>query len=373
MSTPLEPLKVGFVGLGRIYDLCVLGYRNNPDAHVVALFDPDEAKRAARGAEWPEALQATSLDELLALDLDVVDVSVPTPAHCEIVTQCLRAGKNVNMQKPMANTLAEADEMLAAADSAGVRLRVQENFVFYPPLIKLKEIVESGEIGEPVGLYMKMTGTGVGGWNVPASSWVWQIEQTERGRGILLFDDGWHKFSVARWLFGAVDQVQAMIGSTRAHPDFDVFMDAPSAVMWRHASGVQGVFEINLAPDMLMPSDYYTNDERFEVTGTRGFVRVNRCTSLGLQQPSVEVYRDGELRQYHALDDDWATSFRDQTRHALSVFRTGTGDLLWSGQDAREVLAFNLAAIEAGNTGRSVDVRSFSAAAPERRRGLAEG
>jgi predicted dehydrogenase len=260
----------------------------------------------------------------------------------------------------MANTLAEADRMLAARDATGTRLRVQENFIFYPPLVRLKEIVESGEIGEPRGLYMKMTGTGVGGWEVPISTWMWQIEQTASGRGILMFDDGWHKFSVARWLFGEVAEVQAMIGATRAHPDFEIYMDAPSAVMWRHTNDVQGVFEINLAPDMVMPSDYYTNDERFEVTGTKGFVRVNHCTSRGLQAPSLEVYRDGELRQYHALDDDWGSSFRDQTRHALAVFRSGEGDLLWDGDDARAVLAFNLAAIHAGRSRRPVDVAAFS-------------
>ena len=67
---------------------------------------------------------------------------MPTPLHCEIVTRCLEAGVDVHVQKPMANTLAEADRMLAARDANGARLRVQENFIFYPPLVRLKEIVE---------------------------------------------------------------------------------------------------------------------------------------------------------------------------------------------------------------------------------------
>lgn len=57
---------------------------------------------------------------------------------------------------------------------------------------------------------------------------------------------------------------------------------------------MRGVFDATLAPDQLMPSDYYSNDERFEVTGKRGFVRVNHCTAHGLRQPSLEVYRDAE-------------------------------------------------------------------------------
>ena len=102
--------------------------------------------------------------------------------------------------------------------------------------------------------------------------------------------------------------------------------------MWEHENGVRGVWDITLAPDMYLRSDYYTNDERWEVTGRRGYARVNRCTGRGIQQPSLEVYADGEMRSYHALDDDWASSFRDSGRHWLRWLRTGEGPLLWSGR-----------------------------------------
>jgi predicted dehydrogenase len=218
-----------------------------------------------------------------------------------------------------------------------------ENYLFYEPLRRLKAIVESGEIGTPVGFHTKMVGTGSGGWDVPGSTWGWRFEMAREGRGILVFDDGWHKFSVARWLFGPVERVMAWIGRTEFTPEF--VMDAPSTIMWQHHGGLRGVWDITLAPDMLMRSDYYSNDERFEVTGTRGFVRVNHCTAHGLQQPSLEVYRDGELRQYHAVDDDWGSSFRESTRHYIDALRTGS-DYLWNADDARDVLAFQLAAHE---------------------------
>jgi predicted dehydrogenase len=56
------------------------------------------------------------------------------------------------------------------------------------------------------------------------------------------------------------------------------------------------------------------------------------------------VYADGEMRSYHALDDDWASSFRDSGRHWLRWLRTGDGPLLWSADDAVAVLRFALAA-----------------------------
>jgi predicted dehydrogenase len=350
-----RPARVGVVGLGRIFDLTVRGYRDNEDAQIVALCDRDPERLAARCEQIPDATGCTDLAELLALDLDVVEVLVPTPAHCDVVCAALEAGHHVNVQKPIANTLAEADRMLAARDAAGTYLRVMENFVHYEPLRELKRVVDSGEIGDPAGLHMKMVATGVGGWDVPWATWEWQFEQARSGRGILVFDDGWHKFSVAQWLFGPVREVMAWIGRTEVVADL-VVIDAPSTIMWTHDNGVRGVFDITFAPDMMMRSEYYTNDERFEVTGRKGFVRVNRCTSLGLQQPSVETYVDGVLRAHHALDDDWGTSFATQTREFYRYLVHGETEALWNGDQARDVLRFIMATYRSAAENRPVQL-----------------
>jgi hypothetical protein len=55
---------------------------------------------------------------------------------------------------------------------------------------------------------------------------------------------------------------------------------------------------------MYFRSDYYGGDERVEVTGTKGFARFNRMSAHGIQEPPLVVYRDGEMRGYHALGDD---------------------------------------------------------------------
>lgn len=345
-------MRVGIVGLGRIFDLHALGHVDNPDSEVVALCDLSEERRTQRRAEWPDAEFFSDLDTFLAADVDLVDVLVPTPLHHEVVCAALRAGRHVNVQKPMARTLAEADDMIALAEEAGVVLRVMENFLFYEPLMKLKQVVESGDLGDPVGFAMKMVGTGVGGWEVPFDTWLWQMAEVGEGRGILAFDDGWHKFSVARWLFGPVAEVMGWIGATDLGGGY--VLDAPSTVMWNHTNGMRGVFDMTLAPEMRMESDYYSNDERFEVTCREGFVRVNHCTAHGLRQPALEVYRDGELRQFHALDEDWASSFRDSTRHMLRYMRGKEDDPLWSAADAREVLAFALAAHESSDANAPV-------------------
>ena len=228
-----RPLRVGILGLGRVYDLTITGYRDNDDAEIVALCDTDATKVAARGAEWHDATQHTDLDDFLTRDMDVVEVLTPTPSHAAIVERILDAGFHVNVQKPMARSLAEADVMLAAARRNERVLRVMENFLFYEPLQQLKQIVDTAAIGEPAGFHMKMIATGSGGWDVPWESYEWQFEQALAGTGILMFDDGWHKFSVARWLFGPVEEVMAWVGRTEIVPGM-IVVDAPSTDVASH-------------------------------------------------------------------------------------------------------------------------------------------
>jgi predicted dehydrogenase len=350
--TPFDrPVRAAFVGLGRIYDLNMRAYADNPDVEVVALVDPSEERRAQRQCDWPEAKIFASVAELAAsgLAVDAVEALLPIPLHTDGVTELLGHGWHVNLQKPMCNDLADASRLLDAAAANGRVLRVMENYLFYEPLRKLKETVESGDLGAVSGYHMKMVGTGRGGWDVPASSYEWQVRQMRTGRGILVFDDGWHKLATALWLFGPIKEVRAWVGCTEVGPGFEI--DAPTTITWEHHNGIRGVWDITLAIDMFLRSDYYTNDERWEVTGRRGYARVNRCTGRGIQQPSLDIYADGEMRSFHALDDDWASSFRDSGRHWLRWLRTGEGPLLWSAEEAVDVLRFALAAYASSTAG----------------------
>jgi predicted dehydrogenase len=359
--TPIDrPVRAAFVGLGRIYDLNVRAYIDNDDVRVVAIVDPSEARRAQRQLDWPEARAFASIDELAASDVEVdaVEVLLPISLHEDGVIQCLGHGWHVNLQKPMANDLASAQRMLAAARANGRQLRVMENYLFYEPLRKLKEVVDGGELGPVSGYHLKMVASGRGGWDVPGDTYERQFEQAQRGRGILVFDDGWHKLSTALWLFGPVREVRAWVGSTEIIPGMEI--DAPTTILWEHANGVRGVWDITLAIDMYLRSDYYTNDERWEVTGRRGFARVNRCTGRGIQEPSFEVYVDGEMRAHHALDDDWASSYRDSGRHWLRWLRSGEGPLWWGAPEAIEVLRFALGVYESDvHGGVGVDPRAL--------------
>ena len=358
MPTPLpigdRPVRIAVVGLGQIAELCLPPYAGSPDVEVVGLHDLDPGRVERWATSFPSAHRATDLDDLCSTDPDVVDVLVPTPGHAEVVTAVLERGFHVQVQKPLARSLPEADRMLDAASASGAVLRVMEDYVCFPPLARLREIVQSGEIGPPQAMHMKIVATARGGWDVDPGSYEWQFAQARDGLGILTFDHGWHQFAVAHWLFGPVRRVFGWVRREQVTEDFA--LDVPATFVWEHTNGVRVVLEIILAADMYFRSDYYADDERIEVTGTRGYVRCNRISGRGVQEPSVVVYQEGEVRAYHALPDEPPDAFAASADRGVSWFRSGEGDLDLDGDTARQVLVTLLTALDSADRGIPLDL-----------------
>ncbi|MCC7076919.1 MAG: Gfo/Idh/MocA family oxidoreductase [Acidimicrobiia bacterium] len=353
-----RPVRIAVVGLGQISELALPAYAGCDSVEVVSLCDRRKERLERWRPVFPDAACTDDIDEMLGWDADVVDVLVPTPTHADVVCRVLDAGFNVQVQKPLARSLAEADRMLAAAEASGALFRVMEDYFFHPPLVKLREIVESGELGAPRAVHMKLVATGWGGWDVDLSSYEWQFEQIKDGRGLLTFDHGWHELALTHWLFGPVRRIFGWIGETVVVPELDpdATIDAPATFVWEHADGVRGVLDVTFAPATYFKSDYYSGDERVEVTCEKGYVRANRISAYGVQEPSVEVYKDGEIHSYHALDSSLADSFARMADYTASLFRTGEPEVLLTGADARQILVTLLTGLDSSEEGRPLDV-----------------
>ncbi|HVU74208.1 MAG TPA: Gfo/Idh/MocA family oxidoreductase [Mycobacteriales bacterium] len=349
-----RPVRVGVLGVGQVFELTSRAYDDCPDAELVALCDTDPERLAERGRRWPDAALYTDLDAFLAHDLDLVEVLLPTPMHADIAEKVLRAGHHLALQKPITHTLEEADRIIALAEQTGAVVRVMEDQIFFPPLVALKEVVDSGQLGKPVGLHLKMVVTGLGGWDVKTDGWKWLLQQAQGGKGIAVFDDGWHKFAIAMWLLGPVKRVMAWIGATDVGGGYT--FDAPTHVMWEHENGVRGILDITFAPGTFLRSDYYTGDERVEVTCELGFARVNHISARGLALPALEVYRDGELRGDHKLPDGLHDGFIAAGHAFAHHLRTGEGAPSLTLRQARDVLAFMLAIYESSERDAPVNV-----------------
>jgi predicted dehydrogenase len=336
-----RPLRVGIVGLGRIFDLNWLGYRDNPDAEVVALCDSRADLLDRRASLFPKAQLCRDLGELLRLDLDLVDVLTPHPLHAEMTVAAMRAGAHVSVQKPMAMTVAEADRMIAAARETGRQLKCFENFVFYPPLVRAKALLDGGAIGRPLHFRMKMvSGNRQLGWPVPAETAAWRQALGRSGQGgPLVFDHGHHMLAVACWLFGDVRDAFARIEETTL-PNGTI-ADAPASLTWRHWDPpVHGIWDITVAPKLRIRTDYYAGHEQFEIQGETGMITVSRCSDRLLDEPALTLYADGEVRAFHNLETDWGASFRLSTEHFVRVLRGHEPRSVLTAEEGRRVLAF---------------------------------
>jgi predicted dehydrogenase len=345
-------LRVGLVGLGRVFDLNVRGYLGHPEAEIVALCDADPALLARRAGAHPQARATTDFAEMLRWDLDLVEILTPHPLHETMTTAALAAGAHVSVQKPMAMRLEECDRMIAAARAAGRHLKLFENFVFYPPLVRARELLRAGAIGKPLHFRMKVVmGDRAQAWPVPASASAWRHALAAEGRGgPCVFDHGHHMMAVALWLFGDVRDAYACIETTETAAGV---YDAPATLAWRHCDPpVHGMWDVSLALKMRLRTDYYADHERFEIQGEEGILQVNRCSDRLLDEPALTLYRDGELRSFHDLDADWGNSFARSTRHFLDVLAGREAQAVLTAAEGRRVIALYDLFARSGSEGR---------------------
>ena len=334
-------LNIALVGGGRIADMHAPGYLTSSHAKLYALCDVSEAVNARRKQEWGLEKTYTSYKELLAdPKVDAVEILTPHHLHHPMVIEAAAAGKHVSVQKPMAMTLKECDEMIAACKKAGVHFKVFENFVFYPPYIRARKIIENGDIGDPLTIRTRL-GAGYGGWEIPLRAWAWRLNEKESGGGPTIFDDGYHKLSVAIDFFGPIASVTGWVDRTLA------VVDSPAALAWKHASGRAGYLDAALTPGVFVDGKYYTADERVEITGTKGVVHITSCTGYPVEAPPVIVMTDGRVTAHTDLRTDWMASFSDSAQDfAEAILKNRPPHL--TGERGRDVTAFALACLEAG-------------------------
>jgi predicted dehydrogenase len=353
----MDRLRLGVVGAGNIAPLNVAGYLEHDRCDVTAVCDPREDVLERRSREWNVPRRYTALEDLLADDeVDAVEILSPTHLHKDHVIAAARAGKHISCQKPMANSVADCREMLAAVDAAGVVFRISECFFHYPPLVEAKRLVADGAIGTPTMLRMRtVVGDAVSAFQdgLDPAGYTWRFDN--RSPGGHLFDDMVHKYAVALWLFPErIRSVQAVV---RRGP---LFFEAPTAAIFEYdRDDLLATMEVTYAPRMRLRSRYYGADEVFEIQGTDGFLWVTRATGEMLDLAPLLWHRaDGTQVAFSNLDADWGAGFRNSSRSFVDALLDGTAPEM-SGDLAIEVLQLCFAVYEASTRRGPVDPGSI--------------
>jgi predicted dehydrogenase len=353
----MNPINVAIVGCGRISDLHQMGYRDRTDARIIALCDTNLKRAKEKAKAWGVDKVYTDYQRVLDdSQVDLIELLTPHHLHCQMTVQAAQAGKHISVQKPMALSAHEADQMIEAARAANVMLRVYETFVYYAPAVRARELIESGTIGDVRAVRMHVnTGTADTAWKVPLSAWLWRFNEKQCGGGPLVFDHGYHLFSLGYYLGGPVEKVFAWIDHTPVKEAGGVVkIDAPAAIIFQYkAAHCYGQLDIEYTPKMRIYSDYYADDDRIEVIGDKGVLFINRYTAKTVELPELMLFKDGKTTSIPVEGVVWHDSFIAATQDCIEMLKTG-GQPRLDGPAAKAVLQFSLAALKSAATGQEV-------------------
>jgi predicted dehydrogenase len=261
---------VGILGLGHWYSANGLAraFPEYEKARLVAVADPIAAKRDAFATTFGISAHA-SYEELLARpDVDIVHISAPVAEIPACTIKAARAGKHLILGKPMAMTLEQADEMVAAVRSAGVTC-VPFQGMFRVTQAGLKQRIADGLIGDVVVIHA------TGRWAI-AEDWFrsgnagWFVDPKQVPGGALI-DEGIYSIDQLRWLAGSeVVEVQARVANL-VHTDLPV--EDWGFSTFTYANGVVATLEASWtinSPRKTAPAPKHNAVIRLEIVGTRG-------------------------------------------------------------------------------------------------------
>ncbi|AJY74380.1 Gfo/Idh/MocA family protein [Paenibacillus beijingensis] len=205
----MDKIKVAVIGCGAIAQRRhIPEYASNPNVELVAFADP-VIERAQLMAETYGGSSYASFEELLANEkVDAVSVCTPNYLHAPMTVAAANAGAHVLVEKPMASSEEEAQQMIEAARRSGVYLMVGHNQRLMPPHVKAKEILESGRLGKVLTFRTSFGHPGPEGWSVDGrDSWFFRKDEAVMGA---MGDLGVHKSDFIRYLLN--DEVAEIAG-----------------------------------------------------------------------------------------------------------------------------------------------------------------
>ncbi len=268
---------VGFGGIGRIHTLSYheipLLYPNAlPRLELAAVCTTREQTARAAAAEGGYASWHTTPEDLIRLgSVTVVDCATPNSQHRQTLLAAFAARKHVYCEKPLALNGAEAREIAAAAARAGVSVGMTFNYRFIPALMRAKQMIQDGALGELYTFRAEYQHTG---YQDPQRPLSWRMKKELSGGGAL-YDLGAHVVDLVRHLLGELDSVLAVTktfiprrpvekGSTTMG---DVTVDDAAWLQVRLAGGAVGTIEVSRFATGAL------DDLTFEARGSKGAMR----------------------------------------------------------------------------------------------------
>jgi len=335
-------VNTAVIGLGMFGALQAQVYAESPLAELKAVVSrtPERAREIGEcfGANW-----YTDFREMLAQEKEVDAVSIVNrdAEHKEPAIACAEAGKDIFLEKPMAPTVEEADEIIAAVEKAGVRMMVNFTLHFDPTYVAAYERIQAGEIGDIMTMFARRNGTRGGGYPgqpVPYGKWT-----------DILISTGIHELEAMTWY--ANSKVKRVYGESVKRLTMGLRGDDAYMALLRFENGAIGSLESSC---ILPPTEPARLSSRFDIVGTKGCIyieNVNKtllvCTEERCHHPDVSYW---PVLRGQAVGD-----LRESMTHFLTCLLEDKEPIVGA-KEGRLAVQLVLAIQESCRTGKVVEI-----------------
>src|SRR5215216_1251596 len=319
-------MRVGLIGAGFMGGVHLDAYASIPDVEVVGIADA-RIEAAVAGAEMVGAQPYASYEDLVAVeDVEVVDVCLPTAFHRHLAVRAAGEGRHVILEKPIARTMEDAQQILDAFSGDGPRLFVGHVVRFFPEYVGIKHKIDAGDLGTIGMVRTSRRSPFLLGWNDWYADW--------RVSGGVLLNLVIHDFDYLRWTLGEVERVYArgMLGREHNRLDYVLATLRFESGTIAHVEGHWGY------PG---PFNY-----SIEVAGSNALLTVDSTEPDSLQLISGASEEVPDLAS-------GKSPYAKELEHFIHCIATGEEPIVQS-QDACEALRIGLAATESVLTGEPV-------------------
>ncbi|MBE7025408.1 MAG: Gfo/Idh/MocA family oxidoreductase [Ruminococcaceae bacterium] len=278
-------IRWGIIGCGGIARRRTIpGLVRADNAELVAVMDTNESFAKEVAAEFGVAYAFSDMDAILSLDaVDAVYIATPVFCHKEQVIAAANAGKHILLEKPMALTSAEAEELKALCDAKGVRLSIGLMMRFHAYHEEIKRFIADGAIGDIVSIRSQFAC-----W-YPDMPGVWRQDKAKSGGGALV-DLGVHCIDLVQYVTGLRAKEVAAFCTTQT---FSYGVDDSATALLRMDNGALCVIESNFN----IPDDAVTG--KIEIYGTAGSIRADG-TLAQEEVGTVHILKSDSTKGYDA-------------------------------------------------------------------------
>jgi predicted dehydrogenase len=343
-------VRVGLIGSQFISTIHAESVRASPQAELLAVASATQAHADAFAARFKIPHVFTDYRHMLEMpELDLVIIGAPNDLHCPMVLDAAAAGKHVICEKPLCLNLADADRMIAACQAASVKLMYAEELCFAPKYVRLKQLLDSGALGDPTLLKQSEKHDG------PHADHFWDVRRS--GGGVTM-DMGCHAIEFFRWMLmpptGPRPKVRSVYAQMNTHVHANRTKGDDNAILiLEFDNGCTAIAEESWTKPGGM-------DDRAEVFGSKGLAYADLLHGNSIRTYSSTGYNYAVEKagstvgwSYTIYEEPWNYGFPQEIAHFIDCVQNDHPPLV-TGHDGRAVLEVICAAYHSAGTGQKV-------------------